>query len=226
MSSDRRSSLAPRVVTSNQQGLHPRLEEVVARHIQHPWQQPIREHNQRTFDCYFPELVSGEFIIDAGCGTGQSSLWLADRYPDKLVLGIDRSDHRLTRKKQSLPSNLRFIRADLEDWWRLTQAASLQAFKQTIFYPNPYPKASQLQRRWHAHPVFSALLACGADIEIRSNWETYIREASVSLALHRGDEDRTAVTTPSDVPITAFETKYLESGQALYQLTTGMKVFS
>lgn len=223
MSSDRRNSLAPRIVTSNQTGLHPRLEEVVVRHQRHPWLQPIREHNRQAFEVLLPELVNGQFIVDAGCGTGQSSLWLAEKYQDKLVLGIDRSDDRLTRKKQSLPSNVRFIRADLEDWWRLTQAASLQAYKQTMFYPNPYPKAAQLQRRWHAHPVLPSLLACGGSIEIRSNWETYVLEAECALKLHMGNTAEISLGTPEETPITAFEKKYMESGQPLFQLTANFR---
>lgn len=220
MPEDRRNSSTPRIVISNQPELHPRLEEVVARHQAHTWRQPIREHNQSIFDQYRTELRSQEFIIDAGCGTGQSSLWLAAKYPDKLVLGIDRSDDRLSRKKQNLPSNLRFIRADLEDWWRLTQAAGLQAYKQTILYPNPYPKAAQLQRRWHAHPVLPALIACGSDIEIRSNWETYIREAQRAFAMHLPSHMQAKMSVPSEVPVTAFERKYIAAGQPVYQLTT------
>lgn len=216
MPSERRQSLIPRVVNSNQQGLHPRLDEMIQRHQLHTWRQPIRQHNQAIFESYLSELESGKFIVDAGCGTGQSSVWLAQRYPDKLVLGIDRSEHRLNRKKQQLPSNVRFIRADMEDWWRLLQSAGLQAYKQTIFYPNPYPKASHVQRRWHAHPVFPALVACGGEILFRSNWEIYIREAQRALALHSCRN--IVVSAPTDVPVTAFEKKYLENGQALFQL--------
>lgn len=217
MKIDRRSDRTPRTVTTNQEGIHPRLEEVVLRHQQNVWKQPIREHNREEFERYLPELSTANFIIDAGCGTGQSSLWLAKRHPDKLVLGIDRSDDRLSRQKQTYPSNVRFVRADLEDWWRLTQAAGLVAFKQTIFYPNPYPKAAQLQRRWYAHPVLPALIACGRDIEIRSNWELYIREAKVALGMHVEAGDL-SVGAPTAAPITAFEKKYQEAGQPLFQL--------
>jgi len=32
-----------------------------------------------------------EIILDSGCGTGRSTLLLGERYPNSIVLGIDRS---------------------------------------------------------------------------------------------------------------------------------------
>ena len=218
MRSGARQPSAPREILGGQLAEHPRLDEVVLRHRSNRWLQPVRGHNQQAFETIRPELLSRQFVIDAGCGTGQSTLWLARRHPDKLILGIDRSEHRLSRKKLDVPSNVRFIRADLEDWWRLTSEANLKAYKQTIFYPNPYPKASQLQRRWHAHPVFPALVSCGGELEVRTNWEIYIREGGRALRSYTLADS--VIRTPSEMPVTAFEKKYLESGQHLFQLLT------
>ena len=50
-----------------------------------------------------------------------------------------------------------------------------------ILYPNPYPKAKHLGRRWYGHPVFPYLLALGGVIRVRSNWEVYCQEMKLAV---------------------------------------------
>ena len=56
-------------------------------------------------------------------------------------------------------------------------------FKSTLFlYPNPWPKKKHLGRRWHGAPVFPALVKLGGELEMRSNWQTYLDEFALALA--------------------------------------------
>jgi SAM-dependent methyltransferase len=56
-------------------------------------------------------------VLDAGCGTGNTSVALARRFPDLEVLGIDQSRNSLTRgrtrAREEGVSNVRFRRQDL-----------------------------------------------------------------------------------------------------------------
>lgn len=213
-----------RAVTSTQSGVHPALARKVARHLEQTWQRPLADHSRRAFaDCAGPASSwSGPLILDAGCGTGASSLELALDNPDALVLGVDKSVARLGRGlAASPPDNLMLIRADLVDFWRLAQAAGWQLSRHCVFYPNPWPKPGHLGRRWHAHPVFPALLALGGELELRTNWETYAREWQQALALHgrRSALDSFEVGTSVSI-VSPFERKYLRSHQRCWRVRT------
>ena len=112
-------------------------------------------------------------LIDSGCGTGRSTCMLAQANPNSLVLGVDRSEHRLG-KQQLLPPNALLVRAELATFWRLMTApdagplSSGRVARHTLFYPNPYPKDSQRRKRWHCHPSFPLLLGLGGSLEVRS----------------------------------------------------------
>lgn len=79
--------------------------------------------------------------------------------------------------RESLPSNLLLLRADLVDLWILAwRDRAWEVREHSILYPNPYPKRSQLRSRWHGHPVFPVLLGLGGRITLRSNWKAYLEE--------------------------------------------------
>ena len=171
-------------VTTNQSGPHPRLEAVVRRHLEHPWRQPIRAHGRAAFAA-LEAWVGGDIgalVVDAGCGTGASTALLARRHPDCRVIGIDKSRVRLARAP-TLPGNARLARMDLADFWRLARAAGWRLQRHCMLYPNPWPKAEHLMRRWYAHPVFPDVLALGGRLEVRSNWPLYLLEFRTALAV-------------------------------------------
>lgn len=131
-------------------------------------------------------------LLDSGCGTGRSTRMLALARPDALVIGIDRSDHRLRKgqrgaasswSEEDIPNSL-LVRAELATFWRLLLMESCDAsplrasriHEHTLFYPNPYPKASRLNLRWHGHAALPLMLAINGTLEVRSNWRTYLVE--------------------------------------------------
>ena len=121
-------------------------------------------------------------VLDSGCGTGESTVLLARRYPDCLVVGVDKSAARLDKAPQ-LPANARLLRADLADIWRLMDDAGWKLAQHYLLYPNPWPKPAQLKRRWHGHPVFPDLLVLGGRLVLRSNFEVYVDEFARALEL-------------------------------------------
>jgi tRNA G46 methylase TrmB len=190
-----------------------------------------------------PSSFAGDIIIDACCGVGESSLALAKQFPLAKVVGVDKSGARLAKhghyvntksandkgvhhkgdENEETYSNVRVFQADLNDFWRLlsqhieAKKSDWQVVKQCLFYPNPYPKKSQVQKRWHASPAFPSLLRCCNNIEVRSNWKIYIEEFSVALTEYGVQSN---IDLVSGDPITPFERKYSESGQQCWQLQT------
>lgn len=91
-----------------------------------------------------------------------------------------------------------------------------------ILYPNPWPKAVHLIRRWYGHPVFPYLKLLAKETYIRSNWQTYLEEFQIAWQLltnRTGDLEELSVTTP----LTLFEKKYQFSQQKLYQLNLNVE---
>lgn len=206
-----------RIPLSSQSGPHPRLEEVVIRHRSSPWQAPLRRFSQAAFQQILPFAeAASRLIVDAGCGTGESTRALALANPQAHVIGVDQSAERLGRAPD-LPANARLLRAELADFWRLLLASGLPAEHHCLFYPNPWPKAVHLRRRWHAHPVFPTLLAIGGRLELRTNFSLYAEEFVQALH-YSGRADASLLQLPVEEPVSPFERKYQDSGHPLYQV--------
>lgn len=212
-----------RPVRTNQDGIHPRLDETVRRHLATTWKQPLRRHSRSVFE----RLVAGlgpdrPLVVDSGCGTGASAICLALEHPDCLVIGVDRSASRLARVPAELPANVRLVRAELADFWRLAARAGWRLHRHFLLYPNPWPKAEHLKRRWHAHPVLPDLVALGGRLEVRSNWKIYVDEFARALAL-AGIRRIQVVSLQVERILTPFERKYAASGHPLFRLTAELE---
>jgi trans-aconitate 2-methyltransferase len=59
---------------------------------------------------------SPERVVDLGCGPGQLTASLADRWPEASVLGIDASPEMIARAQAYAHSHLRFQVQDLRTW--------------------------------------------------------------------------------------------------------------
>lgn len=60
-------------------------------------------------------MTSPQYISDLGCGPGNSTELLYQRFPDAQLVGIDNSQAMLASAQQRLP-NSRFIEADICQW--------------------------------------------------------------------------------------------------------------
>ena len=156
-------------------------------------------------------------ILDVGCGTGHGTLALAERFPDLLVLGLDRSAARLSRAPARLPENAALVRCDAAHVLRAAASLRWQVALVCLLYPNPYPKASHLRRRWHAHPSAGPLLSGSPGVWLRTNWKIYAREFRRTLELLGRDAEFRAL--PAEAPaITQFERKYQRSGHDRFEV--------
>src|SRR5437870_1391161 len=60
-------------------------------------------------------LKSPRRVIDLGCGPGNSTALLLERYPQAQLIGLDSSPDMLCQARERLP-NCEFAQADLADW--------------------------------------------------------------------------------------------------------------
>lgn len=215
-----RANSAP--VTSLQTQVHEGLAALVAKHAATEFKKPFTSYNRAAFDASIGDWQAKggkPLILDAGCGVGLSTLHLAAQFPDHYVIGVDQSADRLARNTQwqgTEPDNCSWVRADLIDYWRLMHLHAIRPARHYLLYPNPWPKAGQVQRRWHGHPVFPTVIALGGYLECRSNWEVYIAECCAALTQLTSKAVAPQLYYPPHA-ITPFERKYQDSGHALWR---------
>lgn len=217
-----------REVISNYTGIHPALQKVVERHLSSPYQKAYSNHTKDGFERNLEILDAwrGAIILDSGCGTGDSSIILSKQFPNHLVIGADKSEKRISLALAKAPkrANLLFLRCELVDLWRLLDDYHFVLEKHYLLYPNPWPKSGHLKRRWYAHPVFQTLLKLGGLLEIRSNWSPYVDEFHVAVQIAQvRNENVSRGMIQSGCPLSAFEKKYLESGQTLHSLRVDLR---
>ena len=209
-----------RHIDSNQTGVHEKLPDLVARHLQHPSQRPLTEHTLQAFSQAQDWLGDwqGPLILDACCGVGESTAHIANQHPEARVIGVVKSALRVGKHEHySLKQdNALILRADLNDFWRLAVQAEWRLSKHFLLYPNPYPKAAHVQRRWHGSPAFAEIVKLGGQLEVRSNWQIYIQEFALALELAGFNADMKQYHHAQ--AITPFERKYWASGQHSWQV--------
>lgn len=102
------------------------------------------------------------------------------------------------------------------DVWLVARDRGWRFGSLLLAYPNPYPKAGDLGRRWHGHAIFPALLATTRHIEVRSNWKIYLEEFAHAVEISMG-QSRPLQRLEIDEPLSPFEAKYASSGHDLWR---------
>ena len=211
------------LIVSSQTSPHHNLEKVVRRYMNSNYQDTIPQYAQDAFEQanQFVAQCHQAVILDNGCGTAESSFHLAKLFPNASVIGIDKSKDRLKKSHSHgrQPSNLHLVHCDCVPFWQLAHNAGWNIQRQYFFYPNPWPKPSHLQRRWHAHPIFPVMLSLGGELIMRTNWEIYAQEFQIALQLH-GKKNIKMRELVIDDALTPFERKYSNSGHQLFEVRT------
>lgn len=235
-----------RSVTSNQESVHKDLAKIVRKYARTQYMRPIALHTQEAFDearekiCTWDrrsDIASIPVVLDSGCGTGESTIHLARKFPDCAVIGIDKSEARVGKgfgarnaDAEGVPPNAFWIRAELLDFWRLVLDSHWDVRYHAVYYPNPWPKQSEGTRRFHMHPIFPTMMQLAPVTELRTNWEIYAQEFRDAVNI-LGEESRSIPELESlrgiraelsplqpDSPETAFERKYAAAGQPLWRV--------
>ncbi|MCF0216359.1 MAG: SAM-dependent methyltransferase [Fibrobacteraceae bacterium] len=218
-------------VTSNQTDIHEKLQEIVSKYAATSFLRPVANHTQKAFE-KIKEVVrqrGAPLVLDSGCGIGESTIHLAKKFPQCSVIGIDKSELRLSKEKplkkgEDIPPNAFWIRAELLDFWKLAleevKNGNWNIKYHALYYPNPWPKQSEAGRRFHLHPIFPTLMKLSPVTELRTNWEIYAKEFAKAAQVLLASKVSIECSKLSEglKPITAFERKYQAVGQSLYQV--------
>lgn len=209
-----------RGITTSQEGVHDKLDELVLKYQQAENRRPVSAHTQDAYEHTLAWLGDwqGDIVLDSCCGVGQSTATLAQLYPNARVIGIDKSAQRVDKHAHyaSTQNNYMVVRADVNDFWRLVRQARWKVIKHYLLYPNPYPKGTQVQKRWHASPAMVDLMAICPHVEVRSNWKIYCQEFAQAASAY-GLSTELKLIAGNDY-MTPFEKKYCESGQSCWQI--------
>jgi tRNA (guanine-N7-)-methyltransferase len=166
--------------------------------------------------------------LEIGAGVGWHAMRWSQAHSDYLYLAVEHSKTRFEGlvkrwERHGQPAHLIPIHADAESFvTHCLPAASLD--KIFILYPNPYPKESQANKRWHRMPFMEELLKklkAQGEIEFATNEFFYAEEFRRYLKEQwslRELEYRTLskALNPEFRPRTHFEKKYWLRGQELF----------
>lgn len=167
-------------------------------------------------------VPESDLVFDVGFGNGETTIALAERFPDRLVIAVDVHTPGLGVLARALADrdikNVRVIDADALDvltWMCGPGQASLV----NVSFPDPWPKAGQQHRRLVDHS-FADLLATrlrsGGVFSFASDWQPYVKAVEEVLRAQRDFEPTNAWT---DRPETKYERRGKAAGRAITNLS-------
>ena len=174
-----------------------------------------------TFEGIYPEPAPLE--VDLGCGSGRFLIEMAQRFPKKNFLGVERLLGRVrkVRRKacQLRLENVRVLRLEIEYTLRfLLGAGRIARFH--LNFPDPWPKRRHHPRRVADAEFFGfvhSALEPNGEIWIKTDHADYFSRITSSAVgcVHRFQE---IPWEESESALTDFEAAYREEGRPVYRL--------
>ena len=175
--------------------------------------------------------------VDLGCGDGTFVLALAERYPDRNFLGIERLNGRVEKacRKTAKIDNVRVMHSEISYAIRFLLAErSVEVFY--LLFPDPWPKRRHHRRRIvtanFLRSVHAALDENGL-LHIATDHLDYFQQ--IARLAHAAAQERPLELDglkPSsfsgfnivdrgevDLPLTKFQRQFQEQGVPIYRLT-------
>jgi len=166
---------------------------------------------------------SAPLHVDLGCGDGSFLCEVAQQFPKKNFLGIERLTKRVekVRRKAEKIANVRVLRADTLLAVRdLLPENSVETFY--LFFPDPWPKRRHQFRRIFTREFLDAVavaLQQNAFLQIATDQLDYFHQID-RLSCAHGEFEVVALTQDDAVlPLTKFERKFREQSASIYRLT-------
>ena len=162
--------------------------------------------------------------VDLGCGDGSFLCELAQRYPDRNFLGIERLVRRVAKacRKAAPLENVRVLNVESSYAARyLLPEASVETFY--LLFPDPWPKRRHQRRRIVKADFLDAIHHALADdgfFRIATDQLGYFEQIRGIARSHSGFSIVEANASPArtDLPLTKFERRFRALGASIYRL--------
>ncbi|HXX42499.1 MAG TPA: tRNA (guanosine(46)-N7)-methyltransferase TrmB [Chthoniobacterales bacterium] len=174
--------------------------------------------------------------VDLGCGDGWFLFQLAEQYPEKNFLGIERLAHRIEKasRKANKIGNMRVLRSETAYAVEfLLPPESVETFH--LLFPDPWPKHRHHRRRIVTNHFLSTIhrtLAPNGILRIATDhldyfqqierliFKTTASEASKFDNLKRSNHSGFEIDEDHcDFPMTRFEMKFRAASAPIYRLS-------
>lgn len=174
----------------------------------------------------WPQLPKEQNIdLEIGAGAGLHAIRYSQQNPQRFLIALERTSKadRMLQRVRHHPDikNLLALRCDAIPW--VTHFCPPQSLSRIfLLYPNPYPKSTHKNLRFHHMPFMSFLLSrlkSGGEITLATNEDFYAEEAQSIMASQWGLETKSVERLDSNFKgRTHFEKKYLNRGELCWNL--------
>lgn len=164
--------------------------------------------------------------IEVGAGAGLHAMQFSKESPGDLLIPIERTKVKFTSLKSryqghGCPDNLYPVYDDATKW--ISQNISPGEVDSYYFlYPNPYPKSSQSNKRFHNMPFMHYLIETlkkHGKLTLATNEAFYYQEFKNNMVNYFGLTIYSDFIVPKEACArTHFEKKYLERGEQCFNL--------
>ena len=161
--------------------------------------------------------------VDLGCGDGSFLCAMAQQFPNRNFLGVERLTKRVekVRRKAEKIENVQVLRADTFFAVRyLLPESSVETFY--LLFPDPWPKRRHQFRRIFTRDfldVIAVALERHGVLCIATDQLDYFDQIERLSRAHPQFQVVTPVPDDAVLPVTKFERKFREDGAPIYRLT-------
>jgi tRNA (guanine-N7-)-methyltransferase len=161
--------------------------------------------------------------VDLGCGDGSFLCEMAEQFPKRNFLGVERLTKRVekVRRKAEKLENVRVLRADTLFAVRdLLPESSVETFY--LLFPDPWPKRRHQARRIFTRDfldVIAAALEKQGVLRVATDQLDYFRQIERLSRAHVQFQVLPRSADDAVLPITKFEKRFREQGVQIYRLT-------
>ena len=166
---------------------------------------------------------SAPLQVDLGCGDGTFLCEMAQQFPKRNFLGIERLTKRVekVRRKAEKTENVRVLRADTFFAVRyLLPESSVEAFY--LLFPDPWPKRRHQFRRIFTRDFLEAIAAAlekNGVLRVATDQLHYFHQIERLSRAHLQFQVIPRSLNDAVLPVTKFERKFREQGVPIYRLT-------
>jgi len=160
--------------------------------------------------------------LEIGCGAGEAAIASASAQPEVDLIAADVHTPGIARLLVDIEtaglSNLRVIHGDALEFLNRIPRESVDEIR--IWFPDPWPKPKQRQRRIITQSIVLRLvqwLKVGGQLRMATDIADYAEQMLEVCSAHP-ELQGGVVERPSDRPITRFERKGIDAGRAVTDL--------